>query len=66
MYAEDPDFVDSTAAARVNGWIDGCGSRLAIERDLPRVGLSSALQEELRARMRHSAGVAGVSDRHHG
>lgn len=50
MYPEDRDFVDSTAVARVNGWFDGCGGRLQVERDLPLTGLSQAAQDEVRAR----------------
>jgi len=49
MYPADRDFVDSTAVARVNGWLDGCGGRLQIDRDLPRTGLSQAAQDEVRA-----------------
>ncbi len=50
MYPEDQDFVDSTAAARVNGWMQGCGSAEHIERDLPRLGLTGRALEELRSR----------------
>lgn len=49
MFPDDRDFVDSTAAARVNGWLDGCGSAEDMERDLPRLGLSDAALEELRS-----------------
>jgi len=49
MFPDDQDFVDSTAAARVNGWLEGCGSAEDIERDLPRLGLSDAAREELRS-----------------
>jgi peptide-methionine (S)-S-oxide reductase len=49
MYPVDRDFVDSTAAARVNGWLDGCGARSVVERDLPRTGLSRGAQDEVRA-----------------
>jgi peptide-methionine (S)-S-oxide reductase len=60
MYADDREFVDSTAAARVNGWFGGCGSPIAFEPELGRVGLSDAALEELRARLRRSAAGAGV------
>jgi len=59
MYADDRAFVDSTAAARVNGWVGGCGSPAAIERDLARVGLSDVAREGLRARIMRTAGRAG-------
>jgi methionine-S-sulfoxide reductase len=49
MYPADRDFVDSTSAARVNGWLDGYGSDDEIANDLPRTGLSNAAQRELQA-----------------
>jgi peptide-methionine (S)-S-oxide reductase len=50
MYPIDRDLVDSTAAARVNGWIDGFGDESQIDRELPLTGLSGAVQDEVRAR----------------
>jgi len=49
MYPADRAFVDSTAAARVNGWLDGYGTSEEIRTDLPRTGLSHAAQRELQA-----------------
>jgi peptide-methionine (S)-S-oxide reductase len=49
MFPADHDFVDSTAAARINGWLEGCGDRAQIERELPKSGLSQAAQDEVRA-----------------
>jgi len=48
LFPDDRDFVDSTAAARVNGWLDGCGDADGIERDLPRLGLGEEALAELR------------------
>jgi peptide-methionine (S)-S-oxide reductase len=56
MYPMDSDFVDSTAAARVNGWLDGYGSDEEIALDLPRTGLSNAAQRELQAYISRSRG----------
>lgn len=49
IYPVDRDFVDSTAAARVNGWLDAAGDRARLERELPRAGLSQAGQDEVYA-----------------
>jgi peptide-methionine (S)-S-oxide reductase len=54
MYPTDSDFVDSTSAARVNGWLDGYGSDEEIARDLPRTGLSNAAQRELQVHLDRS------------
>lgn len=47
-YPDEADFVASTSAARINGWLDGHGSEDQIERDLGRLGLSAAGQQLLR------------------
>ena len=49
MYATDREIVDSTAAARINGWLDGLGERDHVERELPLTGMSVEGQEEIRA-----------------
>lgn len=51
MFSRDLEFVDSTAAARVNGWLDGFGEREQIEHELPLTGLSPEGQDEVRARV---------------
>jgi peptide-methionine (S)-S-oxide reductase len=56
MYPMDRGFVDSTTAARVNGWLDGYGTEDEIRIDLPRTGLSHSAQRELQARIDHSRG----------
>jgi methionine-S-sulfoxide reductase len=50
IYPVFADFVDSTAVARVNGYLDGYGSAEQFEEDLPVLGLS----EEGRGRLRKS------------
>jgi len=45
-------FVDSTAAARLNGYVGGHGTSGDVERDLPRLGLSKASGEKLLAEAR--------------
>jgi peptide-methionine (S)-S-oxide reductase len=40
MYPETGAFTDSTAAARVNGYLAGYGSRTALQHDLDILGLS--------------------------
>lgn len=49
MLPSERDFVDSTAVARVNGWLSGCGTAEQIELELPRTGLSQKAQETVRA-----------------
>jgi hypothetical protein len=40
IYPDPRELVDSTAAARLNGYLDGCADRARVERDLERLGLS--------------------------
>ncbi len=56
MCPADGDLVDSTAAARVNGWLDGYGTTEEIKDDLPRTGLSHSAQRELQSRIHRSRG----------
>lgn len=49
MYPDRQDFIDSTAAARVNGWLDGCGDPERVDELLPLTGLSQAAQDEVRS-----------------
>jgi peptide-methionine (S)-S-oxide reductase len=51
MHPKERDFVDSTAVARVNGWLSGCGTAEQIDRELPRTGLSEAARAALRAQV---------------
>lgn len=48
IYPDDTDFIRSTAAARVNGYLGGYGTPEGLERDLPHLGLSEKGQKVLR------------------
>jgi peptide methionine sulfoxide reductase MsrA len=48
MYPKDADFVNSTAAARVNAYIAGDGTKEQLEREIDRLGLSDEGKAELR------------------
>jgi hypothetical protein len=48
MYPSDGDLVNSTAAARVNGYLSGHGSREDLEAELEGLGLSPDGREKLR------------------
>lgn len=45
-------YVDSTAAARLNGYLAGKGTLAQLERDLPALGLSEATQLAVRTRVK--------------
>jgi hypothetical protein len=47
IYPSHRDFVDSTAVARINGYVGGNGSRKQFERDIDRLGLSDAGKQAL-------------------
>ena len=49
MYPREVDFVNSTAAARVNGYLGGYGSSEEIKATLEKLGLSSTAREQLLA-----------------
>ena len=40
IYPRTADLVDSTAAARMNGFVAGCGTRDQLQEELPSYGLS--------------------------
>lgn len=48
-------FVDSTAAARLNGYLAGYGDGAQLERELPSLGLEPALGAELLAKVKARA-----------
>jgi hypothetical protein len=48
IYPDPKDFVDSTAAARVNGYVGGNGTMEQLEKEIDRLGLSKEGQETLR------------------
>jgi methionine-S-sulfoxide reductase len=47
-YPDPRDFINSTAAARVNGYLAGHGSKQTLESDFPQLGLSAEASELLR------------------
>jgi peptide-methionine (S)-S-oxide reductase len=47
MYPADEDFVNSTAAARVNGYLDGYGTMESLLEELDSLGLSSEANKRL-------------------
>ncbi len=49
VMSDERAFIDSTAAARLNGWLDGWGTEAQLERELPLIGLSEAARDEVRA-----------------
>ncbi len=49
MYPREKDFINSTAAARVNGYIGGHGTPKEFEAVIEQLGLSTAAQERLMA-----------------
>ena len=51
IYPDLGDFVDSTAVARVNGYLGGHGTLAELEAEIDDLGLSPAAQEVLRERV---------------
>lgn len=51
-YPDEAHFRESTAAARLNGYVYGIGSSLQLEREIESLGLSDAAQERLRTLVR--------------
>jgi peptide-methionine (S)-S-oxide reductase len=47
LYPQDDDFVNSTVAARVNGYVGGYGTLGALEAEIEDLGLSREAQENL-------------------
>jgi peptide-methionine (S)-S-oxide reductase len=47
IYPNPRDLVDSTAAARINGYVGGHGNRDQFEREIGRLGLSDRGRQEL-------------------
>jgi peptide-methionine (S)-S-oxide reductase len=56
MYPDEDEFVDSTAAARVNGYLDGEGSAARLGREIDGLGLTEAGRARLTARVKRSGG----------
>jgi len=49
MYPRDIDFINSTAAARANGYIGGHGTPEEVKATVKKLGLSNAAQQRLLA-----------------
>jgi methionine-S-sulfoxide reductase len=49
FYPDEADLRESTAAARVNGYLDGWGTRAELEDEIDALGLSERARERLRA-----------------
>jgi len=47
MFPSEKDFVNSTAAARVNGYIGGYGTMTAVKEELDQLGLSEEGRKKL-------------------
>jgi peptide-methionine (S)-S-oxide reductase len=47
IYPTEKDFVNSTAAARINGYLDGYGTLAELQEELPGFGLSPATSKGL-------------------
>ena len=52
IYPRHPDLVNSTAAARMNGYVSGYGTADQLARELPGLGLSDQGQQLLRKMVR--------------
>jgi peptide-methionine (S)-S-oxide reductase len=53
MYPKDSDFINSTAAARVNGYLDGYGAIDTLQTELDSYGLSPAANKRLLDIVKH-------------
>jgi peptide-methionine (S)-S-oxide reductase len=49
MYPDDDDFMNSTAAARLNGYLDGYGTMEVLQAELDSYGLSPGAKKRLLA-----------------
>ena len=47
LYPEHTDFVNSTAVARINGYVGGYGSKAQLLREIDMLGLSPAARKTL-------------------
>ncbi len=60
MYPNDLEFVDSTAAARVNGYLDGEGSAARLAREIDGFGLTDEGRQRLTSRVGRSGGPGAL------
>lgn len=54
MFRSEHDFVNSTGAARVNGYLGGYGTLSALEKEIDQLGLSEAGRKKLLERVSSS------------
>ena len=59
MYPNGNDFINSTAAARVNGYLDGYGTLEVFQSELDNYGLSPAGSQRLLDIVKHQRLIAG-------
>ena len=59
IYPSERDFVDSTAVARVNGYLDGYGTLADLKTELPVLGLSPKAGERLTGLVSRRPGRTG-------
>ena len=59
MYPDESQFVDSTAAARVNGYLDGEGSTVRLALEIDGFGLTGEGRARLVSRVGRSRGLGG-------
>lgn len=59
MYPNVVDFINSTAAARINGYLDGYGTLEALQAELDSLGLSPAASKRLLKIVKHQGLMAG-------
>jgi peptide-methionine (S)-S-oxide reductase len=59
MYPNDDDFMNSTAAARLNGYLDGYGALEVIQSELDSYGLSPAGTGRLLNILKHQRLIPG-------
>ncbi len=60
MYPDEGEFVGSTAAARVNGYLDGEGSAARLGREIDGFGLTNEGRARLTARVKRSGGFGAL------
>jgi peptide-methionine (S)-S-oxide reductase len=59
VYPKETDFTDSTAAARINGYLDGYGTLDELKEELPGFGLSPRVVKELTTEVSRRKGRTG-------
>lgn len=61
MFPDDTALRESTAAARVNGYVSGDGSSIRLAREIDSLGLTESGRAELAARIARRSGGIGCS-----